>query len=140
MRATWPPNRPDGVFGRQFTPKEGSMIHRLAIVIGSIAAAAILALGFVATGFGPAAPPADAEQSTAGLAAGAIADAAPPKPITRVETTTVYVRPPAKPKVIHVTKHTPAATPRHTKVVHQAKRTTRERDDEHEHEREGEDD
>jgi len=121
------------------------MIHRLAILIGSVAAAGILALGFAATGFGPAAAPADAEQPTPGAAA-AIPDAATIKPITRVETTTVYVKPAAKPKVIHVTKRTPAATLRHTKVVHQTRPTTREREDEdeneheHEHEREGQDD
>ncbi len=116
------------------------MIHRLAILIGSVAAAGILALGFAATGFGPAAAPAEAEQPTAGAAA--IPDPATPKPITRVETTTVYVKPAAKPKVIRVTKRTPAATPRHSKVVHQTRPTTREREDENEneHEREGQDD
>ncbi|MCY7417678.1 MAG: hypothetical protein LH650_04130 [Chloroflexi bacterium] len=116
------------------------MIHRLAILIGSIAAAAVLALGFAATGFGPAAAPADAEQPTAGAASAAIPDAATIKPITRVETTTVYVRPAAKPMVIHITKRTPAVTPRHTKVVHQTRSTTRERENESEHEGEGQDD
>jgi|GEM_PF-5950425 len=123
------------------------MIHRLAILIGSVAAAGILALGFAATGFGPATAPAEAEQPTAAAAA-AMPDPATPKPITRVETTTVYVKPAAKPKVIRVTKRTPAATPRHSKVVHQTRPTTREREDEdenenehkHEHEREGQDD
>ena len=98
------------------------MIHRLALVAGSVAAAAILAIGFLATGFGPRASSVDAEQPTAGAATdmpGAVAaDAdANPKPVTRVETTTVYVRPAHKPKVIHITrrtqvpaKHRPART------------------------------
>lgn len=112
------------------------MIHRFAITVGSIAAAGILALGFALTGFGPASAPADAQQPTAGVASGALADGVPATPITRVETTTVYVRAAAKPKVIRVTKRTPAATPRRTKAVHQAKPTPRERENEHE----GEDD
>jgi len=107
------------------------MIHRLALIIGGVAAAAILALGFAATGFGPRAAPADAEQPTPGAAAGAAVvgttDQAVVKPVTRVETTTVYVRPAAKPKVIHVTKRAPAAVARQapsskqTKVIHVTK-------------------
>jgi len=109
------------------------MIHRLALIIGGVAAAAILALGFAATGFGPRAAPADAEQPTPGAAAGAAVvgttDQAVVKPVTRVETTTVYVRPAAKPKVIHVTKRAPAPVvkqapvKRHTRVVHVTKNT-----------------
>ncbi len=106
------------------------MIHRLAVILGSVAAAAILAIGFAATGLGPTAAPANAEQldlasvtDPAVLAAPAT-PAASIKPITRVETTTVYVRPAPKPKVIHVTKRapTPAATQRpKVKVVHVTK-------------------
>ncbi len=106
------------------------MIHRLAVILGSISAAAILALGFAATGLGPSAAPANAEQldlasvdDPAVLAAPA-APAASVKPITRVETTTVYVRPAPQPKIIHVTKRAPApsATKRpKVKVVHVTK-------------------
>ena len=113
------------------------MIHRLALLIGSVAAAAILALGFAATGFGPNAAPADAEQPTAALAAAAAAaaSAAPvtdlptAKPITRIKTTTVYVRAAPKPKVIHVTRRAPAPVVRrapakkHVKIVHVTKNT-----------------
>jgi hypothetical protein len=109
------------------------MIHRLALIIGSVAAAAVLALGFAATGFGPSAAPANADQPTAGTAAdtalGAATDVSPAKPITRVETTTVYVKPAPKAKVIHVTKRAPAPTKRQTpasqqvKVVHVTKVT-----------------
>ena len=118
------------------------MIHRLALLIGSVAAAAILALGFAATGFGPNAAPADAEQPTAALAAAAAASAAPvtdlptAKPITRIKTTTVYVRAAPKPKVIHVTRRAPAPVVRHApvkqhvKVVHVTKHTGGGGDDE----------
>jgi hypothetical protein len=119
------------------------MIHRLAIVIGSIAAAGILALGFVATGFGPAAAPADAEQPAAGAAVASATDLATPTPITRVETTTVYVRPAAKPKVIHVIRRASGSTRqtpvRHTRVVHVSKPISRPRTDDG-GEREGQDD
>ncbi len=111
------------------------MIHRLAITIGGIAAAAILALGFAATGLGPNAAPVNADQPAGGAAA--LADAAavpatdPPaaKPITRVKTTTVYVKPAPKAKVIHVTKRAPAPAAKqaparkHVKVVHVTRTT-----------------
>jgi hypothetical protein len=90
------------------------MIHRLALLIGSIAAAAILVLGFAATGFGPRAAPVDAEQPTPAAAADAQTEQAAVKPVTRVETTTVYVRPARKPKVIHVTRRAPAPAKRQT--------------------------
>jgi len=111
------------------------MIHRLALIIGGVAAAAILALGFSATGFGPSAAPVNAEQPTAGAAvvaaplAAVPTDPPAPKRITKIETTTVYVRPAAKPKVIHVTKRAPAPVvkqapvKRHTRVVHVTKNT-----------------
>ena len=123
--------------GRQ--PGRNPSIHRLALLIGSVAAAAILAIGFAATGFGPSAAPANAEQPTAGAAAIAAAAAAaavpatdPPaaKPVTRVKTTTVYVKPAPKPKVIHVTRRAPAPVVKrqapvkqHVKVVHVTKNT-----------------
>jgi hypothetical protein len=90
------------------------MIHRLALLIGSIAAAAILAFGFAATGFGPRAEPVDAEQPTPAAAGDAPTEQAAVKPVTRVETTTVYVRPVRKPKVIHVTKRATAPARRQT--------------------------
>ena len=94
------------------------MIHRLALIVGSVAAAAILGLGFAATGFGPRAAPVDAEQPSAGTVASAQTGLAKPDPITKVETTKVYVRPAAKPKVIHVTRQASAPARQHTvKVV-----------------------
>ncbi len=98
------------------------MIHRFAIILGGIAAAMVLGLGLAATGLTPAAAPVDAEQPQA--AAVTATDAPSVKPITRVETTTVYVRPAPKPKVIHVTKRAPASTvtkqPK-VKIVHVTK-------------------
>jgi hypothetical protein len=108
------------------------MIHRLAIIIGSVAAAAVLALGFAATGFGPAAAPADAEQPPAAVALAVDGPAA--SPITRVDTTTVYVRPAAKPKVIHVTKRVAEPATKHTKTVRVHKVSKPRGDDEGERE------
>jgi len=101
------------------------MIHRLALIVGSVAAAAIMALGYLATGLGPRAATVDAQQpsaaATGDIAAAAVSasvDQAPARPVTRVETTTVYVKPAPKPKVIHVTRQAPAATNRRpTKTV-----------------------
>jgi hypothetical protein len=106
------------------------MIHRLALIIGSVAAAGILALGFAATGFGPNAAPANADQSTTASvadAAGPATDLPAAKPVTRVQTTTVYVKPAPKPKVIHVTRSASAPggnqapAKRQVKVVHVTK-------------------
>ncbi len=110
------------------------MIHRLAIIIGGIAAAVVLGIGLAATGLTPPDAPVDAQQP---LAAAASTDAPSAAPVTRVETTTVYVRPAPKPKVIHVTKRAPApaATQRpKVKVVHVTKNTAPRGDDEGEHE------
>jgi len=101
------------------------MIHRLALIVGSVAAAAIMALGFLATGLGPRGAIVDAQQpstaattDTATAANGGLVAQAALDPVTRVETTTVYVRPAAKPKVIHVTRQAPAAAgQRPTKVA-----------------------
>jgi len=92
------------------------MIHRLALIVGSVAAAAILALGFLASGVGPSGALVDAEQPGSTGAANAT-DAPAASPITRVETTTVYVRPAAKPKVIHVTRRAPKPAKRQSTVV-----------------------
>ncbi len=89
------------------------MIHRLAIIVGSVAAAVVVAVGLVATGLGPVAAPVDAEQPAAATASAATAataeSAAAATPITRDETTTVYVRPAPTPRVIHITRR--ASTP-----------------------------
>jgi hypothetical protein len=110
------------------------MIKRIALVIGGIAAAGVLALGLAAAGFGPVATDAD-QVGTQPLAA---ADPQTADPAVRSQTETVYVRPPAAPRVIHITKKAPAvkaATTRH------ATSATRHRDDEGEgRERGGEDD
>ena len=126
------------------------MIHRLAISIGTIAAAAVLAIGFAASGFGPAAAPVDAEQSSSGVlttepvvAVSEISVDAT-KPITKVVTETVYVEPAPKPKVVHVTKRAPAATakqkPSRTKQTAANKRTDREdREEREDHDEEDDD-
>jgi hypothetical protein len=108
---------------------EGLMIHRLAISIGTIAAAAVLALGFAASGLGPSAAPVDAGQAALAdpeTVAEPLIEDATAKPITRVETTTIYVKPPPKPKVIRVTKRDPTPAPRRRTV--KATPTTRQHD------------
>jgi hypothetical protein len=137
------------------------MIHRLAISIGTIAAAAVLALGFAASGFGPAAAPANAGQPTVvqqpavtEQQSAATQDTEPAaKPITKVKTETIYVKPAPKPKVIHVTKRQPAATAKRPKAKvtrenrerpakHQDREDREDHEDEDEHEdedREGRD-
>ena len=77
------------------------MVKRIALAIGSIAAAGVLALGIAAAGFGPAAS-VDAGQSDTTIVGAAAADSLVAEPV--VQTETVYVRPAAAPKVIHVTK------------------------------------
>lgn len=118
------------------------MIHRLALIIGSLAAAAVLAIGVAAAGPAPAGSPADTQLSLGAPTAveGAATDTAAVEPITRVETTTIYVRPARKPKVIHVTRRAPAPTTSRVKVVRA--RTSNHGDDggERDDEREGGDD
>src|SRR5512147_1406515 len=98
------------------------MIHRLAIAIGGIAAAAVLALGFAASGFGPSVAPVDAAQpafaADQSTVQAAVVPEATPKPVTRVETKTIYVRPAPKPKVIHVTRQAPTSTSRSSTRKH----------------------
>jgi hypothetical protein len=122
------------------------MIKRIAIAIGGAAAAGVLALSLAAAGFGPAqtdAGPSDAvvPSDVAAAAPGLIAD-----PAVQVQTETVYIRPAAAPKVIHVTKQVPAkaASQKAGKV---SARRSRDHDDEDHEERdrdheehEGEDD
>lgn len=84
------------------------MIKRIALAIGSIAAAGVLALGLAAAGFGPVATNADSADALALADAGVVADALTADPGVRVQTETVYIRPAATPKVIHVTKKVPA--------------------------------
>jgi hypothetical protein len=73
------------------------MLQRVAIIIGSLAAAGVLAVGLVAAGFGPA-QPAAAEPGTG------LADvAADPS----LEPETVYVIPGPRPRRLVVTRTTP---------------------------------
>ncbi len=125
------------------------MIHRLAISVGTIAAAAVLAIGFAASGLGPAAAPADAGQvplAEPQAMADPVTEDPTAKPITRVETTTIYVKPPPKRKVIRVTRRDPApAAKRHAvkptraNRERQARHRDREDDDDRE-DREDDDD
>jgi hypothetical protein len=84
------------------------MIKRIAIAIGSIAAAGVLALGLAAAGFGPATTNADQVDAQALADTGVVTDTLIADPAVTVQTETVYIRPAATPKVIHVTKKVPA--------------------------------
>jgi hypothetical protein len=75
------------------------MVHRIALIAGGLAAAAVLAIALGVAGFIPQSPGAQA------------ADPTPPVaqvPATRTVTDTVYVKPVPKQQVIHVTKTAPA--------------------------------
>lgn len=103
------------------------MLHKIALVIGSLSAAAVLAIGLAAVGLGPGA--ADALNGP-GAAAAAQPDVTAATAESKTVVDTVYVRPAAKPKVIHVTKvdrPSPTAAPRHKATT--TKRSGGEGDD-----------
>ena len=73
------------------------MVHRVALLVASLAAAITLAAGFVLAGFSPQADPVEA----APVATDVSAD---PSPTPRVQVDTVYVAPQAPPQDVTVTK------------------------------------
>ena len=87
------------------------MVHRIALMIGAVAAVAVLAVGVVLAQSGPS------KTTTASIDKGAGAAqvaAAPQKTVTDK----VYVLPTPQPKVIHVTKQDkPAAPPPAPKTI-----------------------
>jgi hypothetical protein len=95
------------------------MIHKLALAVGGLAAASILAVALGAAGFTP------------GAAASKTLSSPAPAPTaeTKTVTDTVYVAPTPAPRVIHVTK--PAPAPRRPPQVVTIVRTPHhgERDD-----------
>ena len=119
------------------------MIKRIALLVGSIAAAGVLALGLAAAGFGPATTNADQSDPGAFAATDATTADTAAEPVVQVQTETVYVRPPVAPKVIHVTKKVSAAKTQSSSTK-TTKRVYHEDDEddenEHENEHEGEDD
>jgi hypothetical protein len=84
------------------------MIKRIALTIGSIAAAGVLALGLAAAGFGPTAS-VEADQAASAVDTGT-ADGLIAEPVAQVQTETIYIRPAPAPEVIHVTKRVPSTT------------------------------
>jgi hypothetical protein len=124
-------------------PMEDSptMIKRIALAVGSVAAVGVLALGLAAAGFGPAAQvdagQALTDQDVAAMALPAADPAA--EPVTQVQTETVYVKPAATPKVIHVTKKVGAAQKQQTVVVRTKRASHGGDDDRYEHEHEADD-
>ena len=87
------------------------MVHRLAIVVGITAAAAVLIASMAFAGFRPAVTD---PAAAAPAAAVELPPTAQPTPIVKTVTDTVYVKPVPAPQIIHVTKpavvHAPAPT------------------------------
>jgi hypothetical protein len=115
------------------------VVSRIALIVGGVAAATVLAVGVVATAFGPpdtvAAEGASATADEMLTAEGPLAT-----PITRVQTETVYVRPAPTPKTIRVTRHVQARSGEHQVRTVVVRRTTsgsggHERDDDRDEER-----
>jgi len=85
------------------------VIQRLGLLLGSVAAAAVMAVALAGAGLAPAtetlptAPPAASEQAQVNL------DQGSPEPITQVDT--VYVEPAPPPKTIRVVKAAPTKPP-----------------------------
>jgi hypothetical protein len=77
------------------------MIHRIALLAASAAAALVLAIGLAVTGFGPADPTAGGQAVDQADPATATADL--PAPTEQVQVDTVYVAPQPTPETI-VTK------------------------------------
>ena len=73
------------------------MVHRVALLVASLAAAITFAAGFVLAGFSPQADPVEA----APVATDVSADPSPPP---RVQVDTVYLAPQAPPQDVTVTK------------------------------------
>lgn len=114
------------------------MRQRLAITIGGLAAAGVLAVGLGAAGFAPAARPDPGPDQ-----AEAVVEAADPT----IEPEVVYVKPAPPPKTVIVTERTRAAGSRsgnrqatRVRVAEHEDDDRRERHHEREHEREWEDD
>ena len=97
------------------------MIKRIALFVGSIAAAGVLALGLAASGFGPTSTLADTTAANDQALSAAAADQLPTQPVVQVQTETVYVKPAPAPQIVHVTRKLPAAKP---KVVTTTKHIT----------------
>ena len=103
------------------------MIQRLALLLGSIAASAVLAVSLAAAGFAPA-PSAAPTTAPAPAAVQQVAVEVPtPEPTTQVDT--VYVKPAAPPKTIRIIKTAPTKAP---VVIHKIVRSTAGRDGENE--------
>ena len=126
------------------------MRQRVAIAISSLVAAAVLAVGLTAAGFGPAPQAALGEEAELAVT-DATVDVAEPDEITEPEV--IYVKPAPKPKTVVVKKRVkqqPASSSGSaSRKVVRASRShddddraehRREREHEHEHEREDDDD
>lgn len=102
------------------------MVHRIALIVGGLCAAGILALALSTPGLVPPQPLADATATDAPVPA----TAAP-----RRQVDTVYVEPVPRQRVIHVSRQDPQPKPQPVRVVRS--RTADDEEHEGEHEREG---
>jgi hypothetical protein len=108
------------------------MISRIGLALAGLAATLVLAAGIAAAGIGQL-PVAGTDAANAGTQAGA-ATGDSVVPGERSVTETVYVRPAAKPRIVHVTRRV-RSTPRSTPIIARSRRhEDRERDERDERE------
>jgi hypothetical protein len=88
------------------------MLRQLALFLGCLAAAGVIAMALSLNGLGPSPAAADPSLDAVAVepAAGAAAPDAPAAS-PQVQVDTVYVQPAASPKVVRVVRHAPSATP-----------------------------
>jgi len=112
------------------------MIKRIALLVGSIAAAGVLAFGLAAAGLGPVTSLGDSgvagDQALVDVPGGPVADTA-----VEVQAETVYVKPAPEPKVIRVTRTVPAKRASAAMTSARASRSGGGDDNEGEREHEG---
>jgi hypothetical protein len=89
------------------------MLQRLALLLGCVTVAGVIAIALSLNGFAPAVSPDAIEPSTPAVAvepAAVAAATSAPAATALTQVDTVYVKPAAKPKVVKVVRHAPAAT------------------------------
>ena len=120
------------------------MVARIALLAGSVAAAAVLAVALAAAGFAPGAsvPPTDAPVATAAEDQLVAADLATPQatPQATIQVDTVYVQPAPPPKVIRVVRTAKPTATRPPVVARKVVKAASGRSHENEGENESEDD
>jgi hypothetical protein len=106
------------------------MLQRVAMLLGCVAAAAVMFVALSVAGFAPAPPSAPLAAVTDAVEPAAVAETtAPPAATPATQVDTVYVQPAATPKVVRIVRHAPAATPAPVRRVVVVARSQEESDD-----------